>query len=547
MKNFYSLLTAILISSLSLQAQLIEEWDVNTQMFPNGADPEMKTDHDGNLILVRGESYSGSVNYDYSIQKYTPEGTLLWEIINEDVFDDLNFNVYDWTIDSENNIILGGDEELTSDLFESSYLMKISSEGSILWEQPVTDVTSWSEEILSVVVDEDDNIYVSAHIFSSNINTLQDALIKLNPAGDILWSNFYDFEVIGQLEFHSGQIFSISDEDIRKFNLDGDEIWSTAIEYGIGEYSTTPFGKMHSISFHSDEIRVVHSIYSENQSLNQVGVISLNQSGDILWASAFDTYEPTPAGNEFIHAVDYTMDNDGTIYIVGRYEGGGGGKGGSFGDEYLGVFSLAISNEGTLAWRIAIPLEEGNNDVQPVMILEQNDQVMLVCQNNSFDGSMETVYGRSATDGSSLWLHQRQSAGDLEGLFPRFAIQSNEGEIYIAGYSWLSWEEVVRSGTSNLFYLNKYDLEEIQINISELEIESTVQLWPNPAREILNIESEDVIQSVRIIGLDGKLVYQKENMQVLKKAIDISHLAPQLYSVSILTEKGTETIRFAKN
>src|SRR5690606_21671927 len=111
MNKFYFLITALVALSTQVNAQLIEEWDVQTGLFPNGADGEIKFDSNGDVVVVRNESYSGSTNYDHAIQKYNPEGTLLWEIVNDNVFDEVNFNVFDWTFDMDDNIILCGDQE----------------------------------------------------------------------------------------------------------------------------------------------------------------------------------------------------------------------------------------------------------------------------------------------------------------------------------------------------------------------------------------------------------------------------------------------------
>jgi len=217
MKKLYTLISLVLLSSAFLHAQLIEEWDLNTNMFPNGATPLMMNDHEGNLILVRGESFSGSGNYDYSIQKYTAQGDLLWEIINEDVFDELNFNVLDMTIDSENNIILGGNEMTTFESYRSTYLMKISSEGDILWGVPLTGVTDWYEEIISLTTDSEDNIYAVAHIYNPAIETLQNALIKISSSGAVQWTYFYDFFILGSLAYHNGNVYSVSEMGLNKY------------------------------------------------------------------------------------------------------------------------------------------------------------------------------------------------------------------------------------------------------------------------------------------------------------------------------------------
>jgi len=204
---------------------------------------------------------------------------------------------------------------------------------------------------------------------------------------------------------------------LNKYDLDGNEIWSTPIQFGTDINVSSCVGKAKQIFFYNNEIRVMNEIYSDDPQGNRIGATCINQSGDVLWTNTFDVYEPTPAENESLYAVDCTMDDAGNLYAIGQYNGGGDTKGGSFGDEYQGVYSISIDNDGNLAWRIAIPVEEGSNHLESVMVLEQNGQVMIVCQNSMFDGNTESIYGRLSTDGSSLWTQHRGSNSLMEQLF----------------------------------------------------------------------------------------------------------------------------------
>jgi hypothetical protein len=61
-----------------------------------------------------------------------------------------------------------------------------------------------------------------------------------------------------------------------------------------------------------------------------------------------------------------------------------------------------------------------------------------------------------------------------------------------------------------------------------------IKMYPNPAKDILNIKLE-TMSEIRITDLNGKLVYQQEN--VLNESVDISQYNPGVYIVQLPTMK----------
>ena len=68
------------------------------------------------------------------------------------------------------------------------------------------------------------------------------------------------------------------------------------------------------------------------------------------------------------------------------------------------------------------------------------------------------------------------------------------------------------------------------------------KLFPNPAQNVLNIQSQEQIDSVRIFTLEGRLLLQTAN-----PSIDISQLKGGLYLVQIRVQGHTATKIFLKN
>ena len=70
---------------------------------------------------------------------------------------------------------------------------------------------------------------------------------------------------------------------------------------------------------------------------------------------------------------------------------------------------------------------------------------------------------------------------------------------------------------------------------------STTSVYPNPATNVLNISTNEVIKSIEIYCVNGALV-----KTVSTKTIDISDLNNGMYILSVLTEEGVSQTRFIK-
>ncbi|MCB0400931.1 MAG: T9SS type A sorting domain-containing protein [Flavobacteriales bacterium] len=80
----------------------------------------------------------------------------------------------------------------------------------------------------------------------------------------------------------------------------------------------------------------------------------------------------------------------------------------------------------------------------------------------------------------------------------------------------------------------------VATDVEELET-TTTSVYPNPATNLLNIETAEKIMTVNIYSVNGALV--KTDNQA---AIDISSLENGMYIVSVQTESGINQTRFVK-
>ena len=71
-------------------------------------------------------------------------------------------------------------------------------------------------------------------------------------------------------------------------------------------------------------------------------------------------------------------------------------------------------------------------------------------------------------------------------------------------------------------------------------------IFPNPVSQVLNIESEDPINSIRVLSITGEIVTNKQVNQVKETQIDVSTFHSGIYLISIETDEEVLTQKFVK-
>jgi hypothetical protein len=74
------------------------------------------------------------------------------------------------------------------------------------------------------------------------------------------------------------------------------------------------------------------------------------------------------------------------------------------------------------------------------------------------------------------------------------------------------------------------------------ELEQTINIYPNPATEILNIESQNNIERIKIFDQLGKLIIESE----FSKSLNINYLYKGIYTITLYSEEKEITKRFTK-
>lgn len=81
--------------------------------------------------------------------------------------------------------------------------------------------------------------------------------------------------------------------------------------------------------------------------------------------------------------------------------------------------------------------------------------------------------------------------------------------------------------------------------VKDLTKESKVTLYPNPTKDILNIESASKVNRIVISDFNGRVVLEKTLKG--KNNVDVKSLAKGIYIIKIFTDKESKTMKFIKD
>jgi len=110
---------------------------------------------------------------------------------------------------------------------------------------------------------------------------------------------------------------------------------------------------------------------------------------------------------------------------------------------------------------------------------------------------------------------------------------SNQDAAAIAISSWPygiagEWNDI--SITNSIYYIIEYP---VSTNIKKNVVENSVQLFPNPTKDIIEIKSDIEIKEICITTIDGKLI-----KTALQKVIDLKNLKTGIYFLIITTKEN---------
>ena len=160
--------------------------------------------------------------------------------------------------------------------------------------------------------------------------------------------------------------------------------------------------------------------------------------------------------------------------------------------------------------------------------------------NDFFPEKMEVLVGTSpsvAAMTKQIWIDEEIVNYPYQTASLDFTV-SNDGVYYIAFRAFSDPDQFYLS-------LDNIKIEQCLMSTSDAKA-STLSFYPNPAKNILNVNNVKEVTDITVYDLSGKNVLnEKPNSKNVK--LDVSKLAKGVYMMRVATKDGAKTVKVIKD
>lgn len=524
--SIFILIITIFSATKCLVAQTLVpvlQWErfVDGQIGYNGMDAALciSTDNSGNAY-VSGYTRGDLTGLDFLNIKYNPQGDTLWtRKFIADNFDNLPIS---HCLDDNGNLYVLG-YSLPVPGVGYYLLLKYSSSGQLLWHTKFNKLQPGNNNVPvnSLAVDSSGNSYFTAKTFASNADL---AVIKVSPAGDSLWSRYYNGtgnateNATSLVLSDSGNIYVTGmswngtsyDYCTLKFDSAGNQKW-------VSNFDGTVNGTDYAYSIDVDNSG---NVYVAGESYNGptstcFATVKYNSQGVQQWVR----YYTSDSLSDKAQVVKIRNTNE--IYVAGSSYGGHYTMGGTHTD----LCVVKYNSSGQQQWVGRYTSPGAGEDYLNDMTFDNNNNVILAGLTNSDIFWKNIAVCCFSPSGNQLWSidYDRDSLSQTAWSVAVDAL----GSLIIAGES------------NNDFCTLKYNFV---TGINSSDQKNSVRLFPNPCNNELGISLTGVgnaVRNIEIYNIAGMLC-RNISMNCLTSSgnefmIDVHDLVSGTYFVVVNT------------
>ena len=401
-----------------------------------------------------------------------------------------------------------------------SFVAKYDTNGNLLWVKRFT--LSWHKRLR---VDTAGNIYLvgtfNSPLTYGNI-TLTPAtgngaafIIKLNPVGDILW---------GRLADHSSNSFN----DVYDVTAD-----STGNIYMSGTFGTGTL--------------TLGGITLTSPHGSNAYIVKYNSDGTEQWAKR------TGDGSCAVSIMSVEPDADGNIFASGTFCGTLDLESTSLtASSGSRLFIAKYTSGGTVLWaKTAMPggnsssIRSADLDANGNLIVSGNAKGNVNLGNNVvLNTSFEAKYiAKYSSDGTPQWI----TGSSETGINNEISVECwGENIIYSAGViintPTLTFGDLTYTKTgANLYNIHIGRLLDNALSVPKFDAGS-FSVYPNPVADVLNIDTQENVESIVIADLNGRVVASAYQAASIKT----ENLAKGVYLLTVSVPSGKITRKIIK-
>jgi hypothetical protein len=479
-------------------------------------------------------------------------------------------------ISSPDFIKTDGEGNLIRTSFQDSMLVKVDSDGDVLWgiKFPIQPQDS-AAVITGLAVDGDNNIYVagsykSGQIIFDNITLNADTserlsslfLVKYNSDGDLLWAITTGIDaspkVVAIEADGSGNVFifgntaSESESTVFgsttieeglfcvKFDQDGDIVWvNNIITVGGSVFAAgvAADGDGNSIvtgNFTGSTCSIGSTVINNSGTEGETFVFKFAPNGNALWGNAFGS----ASDEEWVQSI--TLDQDDNVYIAGHHK--------TPPSPVLEFFIAKYNASGVSIWdkkftgdydrciaqKISTDLE-GN---LYMVGLFKGEEIVLGTLTLTADNSSNWLFVASFdSNGDTRW------AGLEDNCIGEQIATDDEGNIYVTGNMngpSLTLGTVILNNintpTGNSRFLAKLNSNNTTTGIFSSE-KQFIFVSPNPSRGHIKIYGlKEGLWKIQVLTMTGQLIHASE-FSATELPLDLSSQPKGLYLLRLQNEK----------
>lgn len=426
--------------------------------------------------------------------------------------------------------------------FKGAFVIKYNKDGDFQWlVEPEGAVSSaFNSAVMAMDIDDNNNIHTLLYLVTGT-------------------------HLDGQVEVEEDD----SQTAIAKFDEDGILLDYTLIDLQPGTNAPYDYQMVYDSNLdryyiadtkrNSSDVISINGFGDDSSLTNSFYLSAIDNQGNVLWFHDNNINGSWTLG-------DIKLDNNGDIYFTGAAHSSSSinDSFNGFDFEFLGSsgitvpFLVKLDSDGNLIWgsnggfsgrfpgrSIAIH----GNDVYLGLGMYYNEWDGIVIPGIQGGGQVPdpTLLRFNATTGSLDEVIRMPDNTVGQDEIMSIALDHNQNIIMGGHFSSTLLsnhpvETLQKAGGASDFFIAKYGTDVCTLSTTDFNIETHIQLYPNPARNQVYLSSELSLVKAEVYNIQGKKVKEVQ-LQNSNPSINIQALKTGLYLVKITTQDGQQTTK----